>query len=100
MQRSVRRLFSTMPAAGFLSKPEVLCRVLGVVSTFRSAPPTSSISENAYFTTDLGFDTMMREELVEKLESEFTVPFPAGKAASYPSVSSVVDYFSSHPKAK
>ena len=127
MQRSARRLLSTMPQAGYLPKSEVLCRVLGkksmqycdnkisensshphqnnnhllgVVSTFRSAPSTSSISEDAYFTTDLGFDTMMRKDLIGKLESEFTVSFPEGEASSYPSVRSVVDYFSSHPKAK
>ena len=99
MFRTVRTM-ATMPQVGFLSKPEVLCRVLGVVSSFRNAPPTSTIAENASFTTDLGFDCMRKEELVGKLEKDFCVPFPAGKADSYSSVDSVVEYFSQHPKAK
>ena len=92
------RTLSSMPAAGFLQKPEVLCRVVSVVSAIRSSPPI--IPPNAFFASDLGFDSMVREKLMENLEKEFNVTFPAGKSESYPSVESVVNYFASHPKAR
>jgi acyl carrier protein len=83
---------------GYLPKPEVLCRILSVVSNVRGAP--SKIPENAFFATDLQFDNVLRADLMTKLENEFRVSFPAGKANNFSSIPSCVEYFSTHPKAR
>ena len=96
--KSTVRRFSSVNIAGNLPKADVLSRVIGVVSSVRSAPTT--IPSNAYFAADLNFDSMQRGKLMEKFQEEFCVTFPAGKVNAYPSIESVVDYFSSHPKSR
>lgn len=95
----VRKLSTvSIPAGSYLSKAEVTDRVLNVVKTIRSVPPT--ITADASFST-LGFDSLIRKELLTKFEDEFCVEVPAKDADTlFVSVEGVSKYFSSHPKAR
>jgi acyl carrier protein len=95
----VNRGFATGPPAGsYLSKAEVTARVLDVVKTIRSVPPT--VTSDASF-SGLGFDTLIRKELWAKFEDEFCVEVPQKDAdAQFVSVEGVVNYFAGHPKAR
>ena len=91
------RASSTIPAAGYISSDEVLQRTLAVIHTVQSAPV--SFQDNAHFVADLGFDSLVRKSLNEKFLIEFCVP--RGKShENFMSVNEVVDYFSTHPKAR
>jgi len=93
------RGFATGPPAGsYLSKAEVTERVLDVVKTIRSVPPT--VTSDASFSA-LGFDSLIRKELWAKFEDEFCVEVPQKDAdAQFVSVEGVVKYFAGHPKAR
>jgi len=100
LKQAVRKLSAAAASnpAGNLPKPDVLCRVVSVISSLRCVPTT--IPTNAFFAADLGLDSMLRSQLAEKFEEEFRVSLPAGQIDNYPSIESVVDYYSSHPKAR
>ena len=87
---------ATTNPAGNLPKPDVLCRVVSVVASFRNAP--KSVPTDAYFAADLGFDSLLRAQLADKLEEEFRVALP--QIDNFPSVESVVEYYASHAKAR
>lgn len=91
-----RRALS-VPAGAFLPKAEVTDRVLRVVKSIRSVPPT--LSADASF-AGLGFDSLVRKELWAKFEDEFRVEIPAKDAETFVSVDGVAKYFSAHPKAR
>jgi acyl carrier protein len=90
--RCQRRSLST-----FLPKAEVTDRVLKVVKSVRSAPPT--VGADASFAA-LGFDSLVRKELWTKFEDEFCVEVPAKDAEAFVSVDGVSKYFAAHPKAR
>lgn len=99
IKKVVRSLSTTaVNPAGNLPKPDVLCRVVSVVASFRNAPKT--VPTNAFFAADLGFDSMLRAQLADKLEEEFRVALPSGQIDSFPSIENVVEYYASHPKAR
>lgn len=87
-----------VPAGSYLPADDVTNRVLNVVKSIKSTPRT--ISVESHFTVDLGFDSLLRKDVLSKLEEEFCVPVPAPTADSILSVHSAVKYFSSHPKAR
>jgi acyl carrier protein len=94
------KTFSTnvsAPAGSFLSKAEVTDRVLRVVKSIRSVPPT--IGAEASFAS-LGLDSLVRKELWSKFEDEFCVEVPPKDADTFVSVEGVSKYFASHPKAR
>lgn len=94
----VRCSMSSVPTAAYLDVQEVTERVTNVVKSIRSAPPT--VDAGAYFVADLGFDSLIRKELNEKLADEFCVTVPAKDSELFISVASAIQYFSTHPKAR
>lgn len=91
------RTLSSMPAAGYLPKAEVAQRILDVVKSYPSAPAT--LSENDHFVADLGFDSILRKSLNEKLLVEFCVSH-VKESPRFLSIPDAVSYFSTHPKAR
>lgn len=97
-QQVRRAASSSAPQGSFLTAADVTARVLNVVKTIRSVPPT--VSADAKF-AELGFDSMIRKELWTKFEDEFCVEVPPQDAErAFVSVADVSKYFSSHPKAR
>lgn len=92
------RYLSTAFQGAFLQRTEVESRVLQVLKSMPSVPPT--VSPTAVFASDLEFDSIHRKELVEKLSQEFCVVVPAEAGNGFVSVQSAVDFFAKHPKAK
>lgn len=91
------RSSSSIPAAGYISSDEVFQRTQGVIRTISSTP--ESPHSDAHFVADLGLDSLQRKSLNEKLHIEFCVP--RGKShENFLSVKEVVDFFSTHPKAR
>lgn len=86
-----------MPAAGYLPRAEVTQRILNVVKSFPSAPTT--VSENDHFVADLGFDSILRKGLNEKLMVEFCVSH-VKESPRFLSVPDAVSYFSTHSRAR
>ena len=98
ISQQARRAASSSSAASFLAAADVTARVLSVVKTIRSVPPT--VSADAKF-AELGFDSMVRKELWTKFEDEFCVEVPPHDAERvFVSVAEVSKYFSAHPKAR
>jgi acyl carrier protein len=94
----VVRNFSAQPFAGsLLPVDHVTDRVVKVVKTVKFAPPT--VNPNTQF-SDLEFDSLLRQDLNEKLAAEFCVKVPQEVAEGFTSVAAAVNYFSSHPKAR
>ncbi len=92
------RNFSAQPFAGsLLPVDHVTERVVNVVKSVKFAPPT--VNESTNF-ADLEFDSLLRQDLNEKLAAEFCVKVPQEIAEGFTSVSAAVKYFSSHPKAR
>ena len=91
------RSSSSIPTAGYISSDEVFQRTQEVIRTISSAP--ESPLSDAHFVADLRFDSLQRKSLNEKFHIEFCVP--RGKShENFMSVNEVVDYFSTHPKAR
>ena len=98
---SARRMLSTaadVPAACFLPAEQVSARVIDVVRSFKAAPPTVSASSS--FVPDLGFDSMMVNDLIGRLGAEFCVDVPASAADSFYGIKEATAFFTSHPKAR
>ena len=94
----IRHSSTAVPKGCYLPAGEVTERVLNVVKTIRSVPPT--LATDAKF-ADMGFDSMIRKELWTKFEDEFCVEVPPKDADTvFVSVAAVSKYFSSHPKAR
>jgi hypothetical protein len=91
------RSLSSMPTAGYLPKTEVAQRILEIVKSYPSAPAT--VSENDHFVADLGFDSILRKSLNEKLMVEFCVSH-VKESPRFLSIPDAVSYFSAHPKAR
>lgn len=82
----------------FLDRQKVEQRVIAVVNSMPSAPPT--VGPKSLFAADLKFDSLHHRDLVEKFSEEFCVKIPEKVAHALISVDSAVDYFSTHPKAR
>jgi len=95
----VRGLATAAAPGSYLPKAVVQERVINVVKSIRSVPRDFADTEASF--GDLGFDSLVRKELWLKLEDEFCVPVASKDAEStFSTVSSVVQFFSSHPKAR
>jgi len=99
-----RRAFSaaTKPASevfqgAYLNRDVVTSRVINIVKTVDENP---SVNANTYFVPDLGYDSLQRKVLNERLAGEFCVIVPKEVEDGFISVKAAVDYFSSHPKAR
>lgn len=90
------RKFSTLPAGSYLPHDDVKQRVLNVVKSFKSAPP--EIPDDAHFVVDLKFDSLLRKDLVIKLQKEFCVP--ALNPDTILSVESATKEFASNPRSR
>ena len=88
---------NTFPGA-FLNPDSVSERVVNVVKSMKFTPKNVELSHS--FTADYKFDSLLRQTLVNKLEEEFCVKIPSKAAQDLVTVRSVVDYFSTHPKAR
>jgi len=89
---------ASVPAAAFLPKAVVTARVIEVVKSVRSAPRTVEVGD--HFVATYGFDSLIRKDLVAKLEAEFCVTVPSKDSDSLLSVTETVAYFAGHPKAR
>jgi acyl carrier protein len=95
----VARSFSSAPSAAFFSEKEIEPRVMSVIQSIRSCPDNVVLS--AAYATDLGFDSMIRKELVGKFSDEFRVPLSAEDADGIlTTVGATVKFFASHSKTR
>lgn len=88
---------NSFPGA-FLNPDSVAERVVNVVKSVKFAPKNVELAHS--FTADYKFDSQLRQSLVAKLEEEFCVKIPSKASQDLVTVRSVVDYFSTHPKAR
>lgn len=100
--KSAAKQFSTNSAnvypGAFLNADEVRERVFTTVKTVKFAP--ENLEDDHVLGRDLKFDSELRKSLQEKLEAEFCVKMPKEVTDNIASVRSIVDYFSTHPKAR
>ncbi len=89
---------SNIYAGAFLDAEVVHNRVIDAIKTIKYAP--EKIDMNSRFVADMGFDSILRKNLITVLEDEFAVKVPAAQSDDFVTVRNVVDYFSSHPKAR
>lgn len=98
----VAKQFSTNSAnvfpGAFLNADEVRERVFTTVKTVKFAP--ENLEEEHVLGRDLKFDSELRKSLQEKLEAEFCVKMPNEVTDNIASIRSIVDYFSTHAKAR
>ena len=92
------RSFSNVPATAYLSEDVVSKRVFEIVKSIKSCP--EDVSVDSLFVSDLGFDSLLRKELYDKLSDEFCVNLLEKEKDTLISVSSSIRYFSTHPKAR
>eukprot|EP01039_Chlorochromonas_danica_P016184 gene16184-19116_t len=93
-----RRMSTNVFPGAFLNPDSVSERVVNVVKTVKFTPRDIDLSHS--FTSDYKFDSLLRQDLIAKLEQEFCVKVPSKVAQDLVTVRSVVDYFSTHPKAR
>ncbi len=100
LSRSVRivarRGFSSVPAT-FLAADEVTSRVLGVMKSIKSVPPT--VAPESSF-AELGFDSLIRKDFWMKLEDEFCVEISSKDATAFKSAGDAASFIAKHPKAR
>lgn len=82
----------------FLNGGDIAARVVNVVKSSKFSPHEVKLSDN--FVENFGFDSLLRKDLNEKLSKEFCVTVPENAADRFVTVQAVVDYFSTHPKAR
>ena len=87
-----------IPTACFLPQDEVQARVINVIASIKSAP--SNISNTCYFGPDLGFDSLIIKDLLNRLGEEFCVSIPAATGDKIIGVKDAIQFFSTHPKAR
>jgi acyl carrier protein len=85
-------------AGSFLNAGDVAARVVNVVKSSKFSPHEVKLSDN--FVENYGFDSLLRKDLNDKLSREFCVSVPENVADRFVTVQSVVDFFSTHPKAR
>ena len=91
-----RAHFSSVPGT-FLAAEEVTSRVLDVMKSIKSVPPTVA-PEHSF--SELGFDSLIRKDFWTKLEDEFCVEIPSKDATAFKSGGDAVAYLVKHPKAR
>jgi acyl carrier protein len=94
----IRKLSINIYPGGFLNADDVTTRVVDVVKSVKFAPEKVDLS--AALGTDLKFDSFLRKDLYAKLEKEFCVKIPSKITEDLVTVRAIVDYFSTHPKAR
>ena len=92
------KYLSSVPVNGFLTEEVVNKRVLDVVKSIKSCP--EQLNNDSLYVADLGFDSLIRKELYNKLSDEFCVNLAEKEKDSLISVETTTKYFSSHPKAR
>lgn len=101
VSKQLTKSFSTASdvyALSLLPKEEVTTRVLKTVRSVKFAPQNAS--EKSYLVADLGFDSFLRKDFVEKLSEEFAVPIPSEVASNIVSVKDAIEYIATLPKAR
>jgi acyl carrier protein len=89
---------SAIPKGSYLPLQDVEERVISVVKSIRSAPP--SVERSHHFVADLHFDSLIRKDLTSKLEDEFCVSVSSKDADQFLAVSDAINFFVNHPKAR
>ncbi len=112
------RMFSSIPQSSYLPAADVKQRVINCVSSLQSSP--SNILEHRYyryilyklyfnvflpsvishFVVDLGFDSLERKQIINNVTDEFRIKINEKDASSLLSVSDVISYIVTHPKAR
>lgn len=82
----------------YLNSSDVATRVVNVVKSSKFSPHEVKLTDN--FVENYGFDSLLRKDLNEKLSREFCVVVPSEAADKFVTVQAVVDFFSTHPKAR
>ena len=89
---------SAAPAASFITVESATTRVMNVVRSIRSCP--HSAQPDDIFAVDLGFDSMIRAELNQKIADEFCLNIPAVDSDGFASAATVAKYIAASPKAR
>mmetsp|Transcript_30920 Transcript_30920/g.52291 ORF Transcript_30920/g.52291 Transcript_30920/m.52291 type:complete len:117 (+) Transcript_30920:53-403(+) len=90
--------FSSVPPGAFLPVEEVTDRVLSVVKSMPLCPET--VTPDMGFGSDLGFDSMIRKELNDKIATEFCLTIGDDAKATFATPASVISFVSASPKAR
>ncbi len=84
----------------YLNRKVVKQRVVDVVRSLNQVPE-ESIKSNSYFVADFGFDSLARKELYGLFAKEFCVPHvPKEVEENFISIRDVINFYSTHPKAR
>lgn len=81
----------------FLPAEDVSERVLNVLKSIKSVPPT--VDANQTF-AELGFDSLLKKDFWTKLEDEFCVEIAEKDAAGFKSATDASTFIGKHPKAR
>ena len=90
------RSLSSVPGS-FLATEDVSERVLNVLKSIKSVPPTV---ETGHSFAELGFDSLIKKDFWTKLEDEFCVEISEKDATSFKSGADASAFISKHPKAR
>jgi acyl carrier protein len=98
ISRGNSKKFSSVPSGAYLPKTDVESRVLNVIKSMRSVPLT--VSADDHVVGDLKFDTMLRDELTERLSEEFCVTISKSENEKFLYINDMIAYLSTHPNAR
>ena len=93
---SSTRAFGAVPGT-YLPADEVTGRVMDVMRTIKSVPPTADAAQSF---SELGFDSLIRKDFWTKLEDEFCVEIAEKDASAFKSAADASAFIAKHPKAR
>jgi acyl carrier protein len=96
LQRSVSLQKRYMSVA-FLDQTSVSARVIDVVKSTYGVPP--SVSDESSLAT-LGFDSLLRKDLLVNLENEFCIQIPEKDIKAFTTIGDASKYIATNPKAR
>ena len=94
----VRQFSRKVFPGAFLPVEQVQSRVFDVVKTVKFAPKNVTLSTQ--LTIENKFDSLLRQDLNQKLAAEFDVEVPAEATEKFTTVKNIVDFFATNPKAR
>lgn len=95
--RGAARSFSSAVPGTFLAAEDVSDRVMNVLKSIKSVPPTV---EAGHSFAELGFDSLIKKDFWTKLEDEFCVEISEKEATGFKSATDASAFISKHPKAR
>lgn len=86
------------PPGSFLPLDECTSRVMQALKTVPAMPQEATAGQ--LFAAELGFDSLMRRELVQKAAAEFCLEIPAADADKFFNGEAIAAYVAASPKAR